>query len=94
MMRPEFAGHIGYFTLRFSRADGEQHWNVVMRRQPVRLASDPAASLGVRRRDGRKEREIIGLRQAPTATGDSTERHRGRSCRHNIICLQTQVKPA
>lgn len=58
-----------------------------MRRQSVRLARDPAASLRVGRRDGRKEREVVGLGQASTAAGDSAERHCELVSRcHSSVC--------
>lgn len=46
-----------------------------MRREPVGLAGDPAASLSVSRRDGQEKREIVGLGQPPAAACDSAERH-------------------
>lgn len=56
-------------------------------RQPVGLARDPAASLGVGRRDWRQEREVVGLGQAPAAAGDSAERHCGIVSRsHSRVC--------
>lgn len=74
-MRAEFAGDVSDFALLSARAGGQKHWNVVMRRQSVGLAGDPAASLGVRRGDRSEDREVVRLGQPAAAASNSTERH-------------------
>lgn len=75
VMRSELSGDVCDLTLGGGRVGGQQYWNVVVWRQPVRLARDAAAALRVRGRDGSQQREVIGLGQAPTAARYSAERH-------------------
>lgn len=74
-MRSKFARNICYFAFSFRGAGREKYWNVVMRGEPIRLAGDPAAAFCVSRRNWSEEREVIGLRQSPTAARNSAERH-------------------